>query len=78
MPRKDRDGLYKQPESPNWYASYTDARGRPLGSVQATTKQAVKLRLDADVLDALKATGSGWQTRINDMLRASLRLAGRV
>ena len=54
------------------------SRGRPLGSVQATTKQAVKLRLDADVLDALKATGSGWQTRINDMLRASLRLAGRV
>ena len=54
------------------------ARGQPLGSVQATTKQAVKLRLDADVLAALKATGSGWQARINDMLRASLRLAGRV
>jgi len=54
------------------------ARGRPAGSVQATTKQAVKLRLDADVLEALRATGEGWQTRINDMLRASLRLAGRV
>ena len=56
----------------------TRARGRPAGSVQATTKQAVKLRLDADVLEALRATGEGWQTRINDMLRASLRLAGRV
>jgi uncharacterized protein (DUF4415 family) len=54
------------------------ARGRPVGSVQATTKQAVKLRLDADVLEALRATGEGWQTRINDMLRASLHLAGRV
>lgn len=27
MPRKDRDGLYKQPGSSNWYGSYTDADG---------------------------------------------------
>ena len=31
-----------------------------------------------DVLAALRATGDGWQTRINDMLRASLSLAGRL
>ena len=42
------------------------------------TKEAVKLRLDADVLAALRASGDGWQTRINDTLRASLKLAGRV
>lgn len=53
-------------------------RGRPLGSVQAVTKEPVKLRLDADVLAALRASGDGWQTRINEMLRASLHLAGRV
>ncbi len=52
--------------------------GRPVGSVAAQTKQPVKLRLDPDVLDALRASGDGWQTRINDMLRASLRLAGRL
>ena len=50
-------------------------RGRPKAAV---TKEAVKLRLDADVLAALRATGDGWQTRINDTLRASLHLAGRV
>ena len=50
-------------------------RGRPKA---ATTKEAVKLRLDADVLAALRSTGDGWQTRINDTLRASLHLAGRV
>ena len=50
-------------------------RGRPKA---ATTKEPVKLRLDADVLAALRATGDGWQTRINETLRASLRLAGRV
>lgn len=53
-------------------------RGRPVGSVQAVTKEPVKLRLDADVLAALRASGDGWQTRVNDTLRASLHLAGRV
>jgi uncharacterized protein (DUF4415 family) len=51
------------------------ARGRPKSAV---TKEPVKLRLDADVLAALRASGDGWQTRINDTLRASLKLAGRV
>ena len=51
------------------------ARGRPKAAI---TKEPVKLRLDADVLAALRATGDGWQTRINETLRASLKLAGRV
>lgn len=50
-------------------------RGRPKSLV---TKEPVKIRLDADVLAALRATDEGWQTRINDTLRASLHLAGRV
>jgi uncharacterized protein (DUF4415 family) len=53
-------------------------RGRPAGSVAAVSKEPVKLRLDPDVLAALRATGDGWQTRINEMLRASLTLAGRL
>lgn len=53
-------------------------RGRPVGSVQAQTKAPVKIRLDADVLAALRASGDGWQTRINDTLRASLVLAGKL
>ena len=53
-------------------------RGRPVGSVQAHTKQPVKIRLDADVLAALRSSGDGWQTRVNDTLRASLHLAGRM
>lgn len=50
-------------------------RGRPKA---VATKEAVKLRLDADLLAALRAMGDGWQTRINDILRASMLLAGRV
>ena len=50
-------------------------RGRPKAAI---TKEPVKIRLDADVLAALRASGEGWQTRINDTLRASLQLAGRL
>jgi len=50
-------------------------RGRPKAMA---TKEPIKIRLDADVLSALRATGNGWQTRINDTLRASLTLAGKL
>ena len=53
----------------------TKLRGRPKS---LATKQPVKIRLDADVLAALRATGDGWQTRINDTLRVSLQLAGKL
>lgn len=42
-------------------------RGRPLGS---GTKTQITLRLDTDVLEKFKASGDGWQTRINEVLRA--------
>lgn len=32
-------------------------------------KQAVKLRIDRDVLDWFRATGRGYQTRMNNVLR---------
>ena len=45
-------------------------RGRPAGS---GTKVSTTIRFDADVLAAFKATGDGWQTRINDVLKEWLR-----
>ncbi len=41
-------------------------RGRP---PQSTTKLAVKLRLDRDLVEVLRETGPGWQTRANAALR---------
>ncbi len=46
-------------------------RGRP---PLPSPKQAVKLRLDADVLAAYRKTGDGWQTRINADLRKARKL----
>ena len=43
-------------------------RGRPTGS----TKISTTIRFDADVIAALKATGKGWQTKANDVLRKHL------
>lgn len=37
-------------------------------------KQQVTLRLDKIVLEKFRATGAGWQTRINEELRKSLGL----
>ena len=67
-------------ENPEW----TDAdfaRARPLSGLPATTQAklrgrpkaatprvAISLRLPPDVLDAWKATGAGWQTRMAAML----------
>ena len=44
-------------------------RGRPK---LAKTKRQVTLRLDAEVVDGLRATGPGWQTRANAALAAWL------
>src|ERR1700722_15653196 len=41
-------------------------RGRP---AKVDKKVNQTLRLDADVLDAYREEGSGWQTRINQILR---------
>jgi Uncharacterized protein conserved in bacteria len=39
------------------------------GPQKAPTKQQVTLRLDRDVVERFKATGPGWQSRINNALR---------
>ena len=47
-------------------------RGRPK---LESPKQQVTLRLDADVIAKLRASGAGWQARVNELLREWLRLA---
>lgn len=44
-------------------------RGRPAGSSNATRKEQIALRVDADVVTSFKESGAGWQTRMNQSLR---------
>ncbi|MDO8455519.1 MAG: BrnA antitoxin family protein [Burkholderiaceae bacterium] len=45
-------------------------RGRPLGS---GIKTQVTLRLDVEVVEKFRASGEGWQTRINEALKSWVR-----
>ncbi|MDQ0570017.1 uncharacterized protein (DUF4415 family) [Variovorax paradoxus] len=45
-------------------------RGRPAGTVKETPTVSTTIRFDADVLEALKSGGRGWQTRVNDVIRS--------
>jgi len=46
-------------------------RGRPK---LLAPKEQINIRLDSDVLAHLRRNGPGWQTKINEILRASLGL----
>ena len=73
-------------ENPEWTAE-TTARAVPFSGLPLSlqkklrgrpklvqTKVAVKLRLDPDVVAVLRATGPGWQTRVNKVLRERFAL----
>ena len=47
----------------------TRGPGRPKSEI---TKTHVTIRLDEDIIAAFKAQGKGWQTRVNETLRANL------
>ena len=43
------------------------------GPQKAPTKQLVSLRLDREIIEHFKAQGTGWQTRLNDVLRTAVQ-----
>lgn len=45
-------------------------RGRPKSD---TVKQRITMRLDPEIVDSFKATGPGWQTRMNKALQVFLK-----
>lgn len=80
--------LAKNPEktdldNPEWtddmFAQATNFQGLPtslqtkLGRPpKANPKQAITVRYDSDIIESFRATGKGWQTRMNDALREYL------
>lgn len=86
MPRNKPDPHLTDDENPEWSPADL-ARARPTREVYAElglrypgqrgpqktpTKAQVTLRLDREVIDHLRASGPGWQTRANDILRRSV------
>lgn len=66
-------GIAADPDNPELTAEQLadmKPRGARIGRPPtAVTKVATNIRYDRDVLEAFRATGDGWQTRINDALR---------
>jgi uncharacterized protein (DUF4415 family) len=75
-------------ENPEWTAEeirtaktfedvFPDVVRRGRGPQKAPTKQIISIRLDVDVLEKFRATGKGWQSRINDVLTKHAPRRGR-
>jgi uncharacterized protein (DUF4415 family) len=61
----DKIDLTDAPEVRDW-------RGAVVGKFYRPIKKPVTIRVDADVLAWLKRQGSGYQTRINKLLREAM------
>ena len=46
------------------------------GPQKSPTKELVSLRIDHDIVEAYRATGSGWQKRANEALRVYAKKSG--
>lgn len=70
--RFDRSiGFNELPESLRTKLSAVQKASRgKRGPQKAPTKELISVRLSPDVLSALRATGDGWQARIDDTLRS--------
>jgi uncharacterized protein (DUF4415 family) len=54
--------------------AFPDIARRVRGRQKAPTKKQVTLRLDARVIEHFKATGEGWQSRMNEALKKAAGL----
>ena len=59
--------------APHKVEAYVRSRGKQ----KTPGKVPVTIRLDADLVERLRATGRGWQTRLNDTLRDVVLGAGK-
>ncbi len=76
-------GILRDPDNPELTADDIAAmrparevlpacRRRGRGKQKAPVKVPVSLRLDADLVERFRASGAGWQTRLNTLLRKAV------
>jgi len=82
IPHAPEDGPYdpNDPEATRAWLTQADlvrngkvVRKGKRGPQKAPTKKLVSLRLSAEVVDHFKATGPGWQTRIDGALLKAIK-----
>lgn len=70
---KPTSGRKRDPDNPPWSEAMLGPpvvrRGR--GPQKAPVKVSTTIRIDADVLEYFRASGPGYQTRMNEVLRAA-------
>ncbi|MEQ7155847.1 BrnA antitoxin family protein [Brevundimonas aurifodinae] len=60
-------------EFPEWIFEAFPNTPRPVrGTQKGPTKTPISLRVDTDILERYRATGPGWQSRMNDALRKAM------
>ncbi len=70
-----RAGCRATPGEPPAAADTADDDATPAAAPPKTpSKRLISLRLDPEVIDHFRATGPGWQTRMNDALRRAAGL----
>ena len=70
-------GIRRDPDNPELTAEDIAAmrparRRRGRGKQKAPLKVLISLRLDADLVERFRASGAGWQTRLNTLLRQTV------
>lgn len=78
VPFDPKDDLYDPNDEKAVQAFWAQAKvsrpGRPPVAVKRPT---LNMRIDPDVLEHLRASGKGWQTRVNALLRKAME-SGRL
>ena len=64
--------------SPNLHAALTGRKPGQRGRQKAPTKEMITIRVDRDIVSAYRASGPGWQGRMNDALKAAARRIKRA
>ena len=75
--RKELAALVAKPESKIDFTDIPDTtrkdwQGATRGKFYRPIKQQLTVRVDADVLEWLKSQGKGYQSRLNEILRAAM------
>lgn len=73
VPYDPETDLYDPNDEASVHAFWKGAKkSRPGRPPVAVSRPTLNMRVDADILECLRASGKGWQTRVNSLLREAV------